>query len=470
MGGNFIESERGPVYTPSMPRGIIPYAGLLTLSLLLYALNWAYGDQGMLFTFYRPEKLFFSSLAIFPLVIALCLAARAFFVKIGRAWLETPFSILLYFLMVRHLEGSLAVLAGFALFYWAEKKLPRNSYWNTGFVVVASAFLFLKFYLFYFQREFFFQEIWTTALVRECFGTRLFSWVIYRRILRGQKFYGADNFFGYMFSPIFFVLPNMLDGVPFHYFHEKRKELVTNERWMRAWQLGLWSVGMIALHYAWQNHLYRPVIMPLLFSKWGQIDEWFLLGGFFSFLANVIKITAAMGLQVTMARFLGYQIRYDMIYPLLARSPMELWKRQHNYVRQYLTEILIRPLFAFLVRHRAPVWLSIALAAIASYTFIVLSHSGWRAWEEPRPVFTSLALSLAFAVFILIPVLSASQAKAKFKSQRWARILLGLEEYTPLKKWRLLDVSFWAVTLLIVSFSKACIGLVRAWGISKGLP
>lgn len=427
---------------------ILALAGLGVAGVLAASQNSAIG-----YSLLSDQPYFLSAAAILPFAMAAIAAGGLLFPPSVRPGAIVALNVAFFLFFGR---GPAAVLLAFhcALFS-LDRYLPRGKIPDRALILLGVAFTLAPFASWCLAPASFNESLPIVALVRDAFSLRTLSWVFHRRLFDRREHEGWLPFLEYLFCPIFFVVPNLLCFVTFSYFHSRRADLPA-PKILRA--VAISAFGLVAICGYWileQNWL-QPVWRPFLWARAGELDGLlFLAGGFVSHCAILLHHTAYMAFQIGIARLAGWQLRYDMIYPLLARSPMELWSRQHNYVKSYLVEEWIRPGMLTLTRLGFGGRAAIFWSALAGYIFFTAVFSGWRPFEAPRPPLVALAMILFFAIMLATALL------LRERPGRFFMILRGNQPLEPLRSWHWYDFLLVLATLALVSAAKAGMGYMR---------
>lgn len=431
---------------------------LLLLSIVATAVFAALGPGNWHFASYRPDN---SHLLYAPALLPLLVLAVGMAARFGQR-AQVILSVAAFLAVVDNAVAGAALVGAQLTFFALDRWLPRARWAQLAFAALVLGYLLFPILAWREAPDFFQANLGAMTLLRESFILRTVSWAVFRRVYERRDFGSVWDYLEYFFCPIFFLVPSLLNLLGYGYFHE-RKEGRVFAGGSGALFLGLWGLAFLAAYSFLRLHFTGPWLEPFLWARGLHLDGWFLFGGFVSFFMVILHHTGAMAFQVALARFLGYRLRYDMIYPLLARSPMELWRREHNYTRQFLIETFLRPISVFGLRRGWSLGATVFLAALAAYALMTLALSGWRPFEPGKSPSASAGMLTFFAFSLLVPVLFWSWETSRRRRSRLLRILLGEEELAPLRQWRGLDFILLALTLLLVSFGKAAIGAARLW-------
>lgn len=335
-------------------------------------------------------------------------------------------SIALFFLARRREHGQLPT--------WAAVSLGVALAYVPLFIYVTSASLTAP-------------QLTILILFKTCFAMRLLSWIVDHRIyLRFEK-HGLTEYLEYLFCPIFFLLPGQIQYVQYSYFHKSKVDdnsLAPSES-LRILGIGFWGIFLmlifsVANDYFWRHLFYLPE------GKTGaSLASVHFALGLYWLLIIYFQQTAGMAFQISLGRFLGYDLKYDMHWPLLARSPLDYLRRHSSYVRDFVVDVGVRPLGLWLVRIGISSSKSYFIAAIVSYAVLIGVQVGYRADIE-RPPATGLAMIGFLILFLLIP------GQGRLSEPRHEKSI---------GRWTMVDCIRWLFTIIILGIYKSVLGLVR---------
>lgn len=403
---------------------------------------------------------FFPAIVVLPLAIAVITATSLLFPVTRRRLVAVALSLILFLALGR--GPAAALLVTHIILYLLERYLPRRIPYDRFLLLLGGAFALWPFAEWCLDPVAFPDRLPLLALIRDVFSLRTLSWLFHRRLFQRRDHEGWLPFLEYLFFPVFFVVPNLLCFVTFSYFHSRREQ-ATGKMLLSAGAVALWGLAVACAYWFLERHWLEPVWRPLLWARAGSLDGWFLAGGFISHCVILLHHIGYMAFQVGISRLAGWQLRYDMVYPLLARSPMELWSRQHNYVKSYLVEEWIRPGTLTLMRLDFGWRWAVFWPALAGYSFFTAVFSGWRPFEAPRPPLVAIAMVLFFVLVVWAALLlrpRTTEASTGARSRLFA-ILRGEQPLEPIRQWHWYDFLLVAATLFLVSMAKAAMGYLR---------
>ncbi|MBN8540688.1 MAG: hypothetical protein J0L82_09915 [Deltaproteobacteria bacterium] len=356
-------------------------------------------------------------------------------------------SLLSFVLVSMNAMAALAfIFVSISLFYFARRRaqgqLPVGVAVSVGILLA-----YIPLILYAWKAQLTGPQLTVLILFKTCFAMRFLSWIVDHRVYLRFQEHGLIEFLEYLFCPIFFLLPGQIQYVQYSYFHKSKaqgRSLIPAES-LRILGMGLWGIFLMGIfslanEYFWRNLFFLPG------GKTGvDLAAVHLALGLYWLVIIYFQQTAGMAFQISLGRFLGYELKYDMHLPLLARSPLDYLRRHSSYVRDFVVDVGVRPLGLWLVRSGYSTTMSYFIAAIASYAVLVGVQVGYRADLE-RPPVTGLAMIGFLIVFLLIP----GQGR------------LGEHQHEKsIGRWTVLDYVRWISTIIILGIYKSVLGLVR---------
>lgn len=404
------------------------------------------------------DNFWWKSLGLLPLACALFVLLQSFVSnKLYRQYALVALYLIFFALLCVHWQLAAILLVGHRILFELERRLPKQKLVTFFFLIFITVLMYFPTLVYSASLPVSKWQMFALLLFKTCMMMRTVAWIVDRRIYNRQNYGSIADYFEFLFCPIFFVFPGQIQYFLYGYFHQSKADLAAPH--LKTLGVGLWGLLLIVLFgyanfYFWQN------LYPLPGQVSDQQLPWLHLGfGVYWLIAIYFQQAGGMAFQVSVARFLGYQIKYDMHYPLLARSPLDYLRRHSSYVRDYVVEMGLRPLSLPLMRAGLSAALVFPLASLLAYGYFILPQTGYRPDYE-RPWMVSFLLWGFLALYLVLPLLS-------IKSQD--NLLKPIDE-KPLKKWQLVDYGSWLWTMFLVAGSKSLLGIALAYfGHHKGL-
>lgn len=259
---------------------------------------------------------------------------------------------------------------------------------------------------------------WLWISIHMTWGLKLISWVVTTRVYR--EHYNRSQFLEFFYHPAFFVFTNDLN-------------VLTPRRFFRS----ATPISEISFNGS-SRAIFQTVIGLILIGFYGLVQQFYFknldhlgvfgtpwVGGAVSIATAILFHAANVYLQIALLATSGYSLPVDMNRPWLAISPSDYWRRMHFYVREYVYEIIIKPLMTWWMRRKA----SVALSRISLVAFIYLlftfTQVGYQPYRQDRSFVVGLLVTAVFVAMFALPELLSPQIRRKaFLEYAWVGRLL----------------------------------------------
>lgn len=404
---------------------------------------------------YMGERLHYTAYSLIagtgPIIL---LPLAAFFISLmpRDSWLRVGggcFATLLFF---QDRQFALYLLAIAFAFYWfgkiwlrTESKRPASPLpiW------VGLAVAYIPFGIYISKISISKSQIALLILFKSILAMRLISWATDRVLYRQNAEHGFKEYLEYLFSPVFMLMPGQIQYVQYSYFHQSKSSSVAtgDSRLAIGSRLGLALWGLFAMSlFSFGNEYFWKHLFALPVGKSGIELAGIHFGfGLYWLILVYFQQVGGMSFQVSVAREMGYNLKYDMHMPLLARSPIDYLRRHSSYVRDYVVHVGMRPLGLGLIRKNIEPRVAYLLSAIFAYTALVGVQVGHRADIE-RPLSTGLAMVGFLVLFLVLPFGGSLGEPIREKH---------------LRDWNMKDIMAWIFTICLLAAYKSILGLVR---------
>ncbi len=251
-------------------------------------------------------------------------------------------------------------------------------------------------------------------------GLKLIAWVVTTRVYRHS--YTVAQFIEFFFHPAFFVFTNDLNVLtPRRFFSSASNTDNFSPRQAKSTILQTLIGLLLLLAYGLVQNLYFKNLeqMGFLGTPW--------IGGAVSIATAILFHAANVYIQVSFLAPSGYLIPVDMNRPWLAISPTDYWRRMHFYVREYVYEIVIKPLMTWWLRKKTSV-ISARIALVAFiYLLFTFTQVGYQPYRQDRTFLVGLLVTAVFvAMFALPELLSPRFRRRAFLEHPWFGRILTL--------------------------------------------
>jgi D-alanyl-lipoteichoic acid acyltransferase DltB (MBOAT superfamily) len=130
-------------------------------------------------------------------------------------------------------------------------------------------------------------------------------------------------------------------------------------------------------------------------------------------------------LQIGVMRQLGWTIPERYVYPLLARSPAEFWRRWNTYVGDWARIYVFRPLARALGRRAPKNWRSIGLpsaaAVVLTFGVVGVLHDLYIVTVQRELVAPATAWFLAMGLVVVLWHALAARVRRRQAATRWGQ-------------------------------------------------
>ena len=261
---------------------------------------------------------------------------------------------------------------------------------------------------------------WVWLMIHVSWGLKLIAWITSVRVYKYR--FTFLNFLDYFFNPVFFFFTNDLNVLT-----PRRFALSEGRVPMKSSQIKnifVFLISGLLLMFCY-GLLQRHYFMEL--ARWGSAAHP-VIGGVISVVTAVVFHASNVLIQVSFLRAQGYDIAVDMNKPWLATSPMDYWKRMHFYVREYIFEIIVRPILTSLLRSTQSLQRVRILIVILLYLLFTSTQLGYQPFRQNRQWQVGLLVTGIFMAMIIVPELLKNHfgMKAVFTHKYVGRILTFL--------------------------------------------
>lgn len=313
-------------------------------------------------------------------------------------------------------NGFLALaIAGLSVAFYAATNFRKESKW-------VSWGLFLSVFAGIASSSFFFLHnssvwAWLWLMVHVSWGLKLLAWITSVRVYKYS--YSHTDFLDYFFNPVFFFFTNDLNVLtPKRFIESTPQKFSDSQSIASCLQLLVTGLALVTVY----GFLQRYYFMNL-----GQVGvaSHAIIGGAISIFTAIVFHAANVFIQISLLRAQGYDLVVDMNKPWLASSPMDYWKRMHFYVREYIFEIIVRPVLTTLLRHQKSTRFIKVLSVVLLYFLFTCTQLGYQPFRQNRPWQVGFLVTGVFMAMIIVPEYLSRQAQIEvfFKHKYWGRIL-----------------------------------------------
>lgn len=262
--------------------------------------------------------------------------------------------------------------------------------------------------------------LWFSIMLHTAWGLKSLAWIVTIRSYRMNFTY--RQFATYFFHPSFMMFTNDLSVLtPIKFLQAEAKKDAATATWKENIFLLASGLALISIYAACQNLYFKQLDMV------GSLAHP-VIGGVLSIMTAIVFHWGNVCLQSAFLRAEGIHIPVDMNQPWEARSPSDYWRRMHFYVRDYILEILVKPLMTFAIRAGVTVNLTKALLLLLLFAGFTYTQIGYQPFRADRGTQVGLLITALFFLITVLPeVLPRSIRSQLFEGAAWkTRIVLWL--------------------------------------------
>ncbi|MBN8540690.1 MAG: hypothetical protein J0L82_09925 [Deltaproteobacteria bacterium] len=323
-----------------------------------------------------------SALATIPVFL---LASSVLPIKV-RHWLY----LLGPFIFVQSLYSLIAGFLILAVAFFVAQLKPQAR-WLTALLILILIPL-----LFWANRSFYIDKsapfAWLVLMIHTSWGIKLFAWIVSVRVY--GRSYSLDQFVEFFFHPAFFMFTNDLNVLtPSRFFSGKMNEIKTHNKTVATFTFGL----TLLVAYGFLQTAYFKNLSAFEFVGSSVV------GGILSVATAIIFHAANVMVQISFLSCSGFQISLDMNAPWRATSPGDYWKRMHFYVREFILEILVKPLMTAAFRRNSGLIWGRLIVLMAIFSAFTLTQIGFQPYRNDRSTAVGLVITGIFFCMTVLP-------------------------------------------------------------------
>lgn len=319
------------------------------------------------------------------------------------------FFFLITLVLVNDLYVGVFLTAFFALFFFGISLKRNNNSITVFWILIQGLVTFLSIY--YLRLESSLSWFW--LLVHVSWALKSIAWTVSVRLY--EKDYSLKSFLEFFFNPVFFFFTSDLNVLTPERFFNSRAE--NNQISMKEFNLFLYQavagIVLLIIYGAFQNYYF------LNLDNVGILGKPYF-GAAISIAVAILFHAANSSVQVSMLNAFGYKLHVDMNRPWLAISPSDYWKRMHFYVREYIFEIITKPIMTYLIRWNAKI-VSFKLVILAViYLIFSTTQVGYQPYRQGRTLLIGFLVTGVFVAMMALPeLLFTKKTHSFFEKNHW---------------------------------------------------
>lgn len=243
---------------------------------------------------------------------------------------------------------------------------------------------------------------------------KMIAWTVYTRTYK--ETYSWHQFLDYFFNPVFYFFTNDLNVLtPKRYFESRISSTgtVVPLRPSLVLTQSLIGVGLIAIYGVSQKYYFNNLQS---LGLWGAP----LIGSVVSIIVAIVFHGANSAIQVSLLNASGFRLPIDMDKPWLAISPTDYWKRMHFFVREYMFDVIVKPVLIAMMRWNSQLY-QIRLVLLGLLYFIfTCTQIGYQPYRQDRSLGIGFLVTLVFVTMMALPQLfQGSKSALYFEKHPW---------------------------------------------------
>ncbi len=347
------------------------------------------------------ESLIFYPLFLIPLILLIA------------TFLMEKFQALFFFLMALVLVNNLYVGAFitvfFLFFFWGVSKKRDSGPLTFFWMVVLAGLTFSSIYYLQIANSL----SWFWLMIHVTWALKFIAWTVSVRLY--DKTYSIKNYLEFFFNPVFFFFTSDLNVLTPERFFNSRidKDQITASDFKLFLYQTFAGVFLLIIYGIAQKYYFLNLENIGFFGK-------AYIGAFVSIGVAILFHAANSCIQVSMLNSFHYKLQVDMNRPWLAISPSDYWKRMHFYVRDYIFEIITKPVMTNLIRWNSKlVNFKIVIIGII-YLIFSCTQVGYQPYRQGRTLLIGFLVTGVFVAMMSLPeILLTKRAHNFFEKHHW---------------------------------------------------
>lgn len=319
------------------------------------------------------------------------------------------FFYLISMVLVNNLYVGIFITVFFLLFFYGVPQKRESRILTSFWIIVLAALTFSSIY--YLQSA---NSLgWFWLMIHVTWALKFIAWTVSVRLY--DKNYSFKSFLEFFFNPVFFFFTSDLNVLTPERFFNSR---IDKDQFSKA---------------EFKHFFYQTVIGVLLLFAYGLFQQYYFLnlekigflgeayvGAFISIGVAILFHAGNSCIQVSMLNSFHYKFQVDMNKPWLAISPSDYWKRMHFYVRDYIFEIITKPVMTNLIRWNIKlVNFKIVIIGVI-YLIFSCTQVGYQPYRQGRTLLIGFLVTGVFVAMMSLPeILLTKKAHAFFDKHHW---------------------------------------------------
>lgn len=347
------------------------------------------------------ESLIFYPLFLIPLILLIATFLMEKF--------QALFFLLMALVLVNNLYVGAFITVFFLFFFWGVSKKRDSGPLTFFWMAILAGLTFSSIY--YLQSANSLSWFW--LMIHVTWALKFIAWTVSVRLY--DKTYSVKNYLEFFFNPVFFFFTSDLNVLtPERFFNSKMgKDQITASDFKLFLSQTLVGVFLLIVYGVTQKYYFLNLENVGFFGT-------AYVGAFVSIGVAILFHAANSCIQVSMLNSFHYKLQVDMNRPWLAISPSDYWKRMHFYVRDYIFEIITKPVMTNLIRWNSKlVNFKIVIIGII-YLIFSCTQVGYQPYRQGRTLLIGFLVTGVFVAMMSLPeILLPKRAHTFFEKHHW---------------------------------------------------
>ncbi|MDX9730924.1 MAG: hypothetical protein RBT63_04050 [Bdellovibrionales bacterium] len=252
---------------------------------------------------------------------------------------------------------------------------------------------------------------WLWIMIHVTWGIKMIAWIVTVRVY-ADRHYTLDQLINYFLNPAFFFFTNDLNVLtPRRFFSSIVTDATSAPSAIPILKQTFLGMFLLLLYGLVQRYYFMNLDEVGILSSW-----WF--GGVASVLTAILFHAANVSLQVSLLNSSGHNLPIDMNRPWLAVSPGDYWRRMHFFVREYIFDIIVKPVLTNVLRHGFSANVGRFSVVTLLYLIFTGTQIGYQPYRQDRSITVWFIITAVFLAMIVLPELLGDDAKSKLFAKR----------------------------------------------------
>ncbi len=296
--------------------------------------------------------------------------------------------------LLKSLILSAVLLIFFILFFYGVRKNVKNNQLTFFWLILLGVLTFSSIY--YLNGTGTLSWFW--LLLHVSWALKLIAWTVTVRVY--DVSYSFKECVEFFFNPVFFFFTNDLNVLtPRKFFSAKSNSAHFDKMAFRRTGIqSLIGLCLLVLYGVTQKYYFMNL------ENLGFLGLPFI-GSIVSIFTAILFHSANSFIQVSMLNAFSYDLEVDMNRPWLSISPADYWKRMHFYVRDYIFEIITKPVLTNVMRWNTRLINFRVFIIGLVYLIFTCTQIGYQPYRQGRTLLVGFLVTGVFVAMMALPEL-----------------------------------------------------------------